>query len=103
MDTVVRSEYAGAAKTPQCGVPMVGLASAVAFATAGSLLGLSLLARKRRQPISGQLCLGVLAGCAAAVTWMKRKEQVDAARHLLHHIHKAQDARWLRKNPIAYA
>jgi hypothetical protein len=103
MDTVERSDHAGAAKTPQCGVPMVALASTVAFAAAGSLLGFSLFVPREKRSVPAQLCLGLLVVCAGAVTWKRRKEEADAARHLLRHIHKAQDARWLRKNPVTYA
>lgn len=81
---------------------MVGLVSAIVFAAAGSLLSYSLLSRKRRLPVTGQLFLGVLAGCAGAMTWKKRQEEALAARHLLGHMHEVRDARWLRKNPVAY-
>jgi hypothetical protein len=80
----------------------LGLASAVAFAAAGSLLGYSLLSRKRRVPVSGQLLLGVLAGCAGMVTWKKRQQEMDAARHLMDHVHEVRDTRWLKKHPVAY-
>ena len=102
METAVKSTKTNLVRAPQECVPVVGLASAVAFAAAGSLLGISLLARKRRLPIPGQLCLGALAGCAAAVTWMKRKEEMEAARHLVRHVHVVRDARWLKKHPVAY-
>jgi hypothetical protein len=66
------------------------------------VLGLSLLARRRWLPVPFQLGLGVLAGCAAVVTWSQRQEEIAAARQLVHHAHEVRDARWLRKNPVAY-
>jgi len=92
----------GAGKTRQADVPVLGLASAVAFAAAGSLLGVSLLVRKRWLSVPFQLGLGVLAGCAAVVTWSSRQEEMAAARQLVHHANEVRDARWLRKNPVAY-
>jgi hypothetical protein len=102
MDTAVVSTNANPSKAGQCDVFLVGLASAVAFAAAGSLLCYSLFSKKRRLPISGQLCLGVLAGCAGAVTWKKRREEMEAARHLIDHVHEVRDTRWLKKHPVAY-
>src|SRR5450631_1396572 len=81
---------------------LLGLLSAVACAAAGSWLGFSFLSRKRRLPVVGQLFLGVLAGCAGAVTWKQRQAEADAARHLVHHVHEVRDKRWLKKNPVAY-
>jgi len=91
-----------ARKAPQADVPVLGLASAVAFAAAGGLLGFSLLARRRWLSVPFQLGLGVLAGCAAVVTWSSRQEEMAAARQLVHHANEVRDARWLRKNPVAY-
>ena len=101
MQTALTSDNATAA-TAGNGGALVGLLSAVAFATAGSWLGYSLFSSKRRLPVAGQLVLGVLAGCAGVLTWKKREAEAEAARHLVHHVHEVQDARWLRKNPVAY-
>jgi len=101
METMTFANSA-AHKEVQATVPVLGLASAVAFAAAGSVLGLSLLARRRWLPVPFQLGLGVLAGCAAVVTWSQRQEEIAAARQLVHHAHEVRDARWLRKNPVAY-
>lgn len=101
MGSAVRSTGSIQSKAAQDGA-VVGLASAVAFAAAGSLLGYSLFAKKRRFPISGQLCLGVLAGFAGVVTWITRQEEMEAARHLVGHVHNVRDARWLKRNPVAY-
>ena len=79
------------------------VASTLAFAAAGSLLGYSFFAPKERRSVSGQVCLGVLVLCAGVVTWQKRQEEAEAARRLVHHVKGARDARWLRKNPVAYA
>jgi hypothetical protein len=81
-------------------LPVVVLASAAAIA-AGGLLACSLRG-KRRTSLSGQVCLGLLAGCAAAVIWNRRREEASAARHLMAQIHDVCDARWLKKHPIAY-
>jgi hypothetical protein len=102
MGTAVVSINGNSSGAEQCEVPLLGLASAIAFGVAGSLLGYSFFSRKRRLPISGQICLGVLAGCAGVVTWMKREEEMEAAHHVIHHVHEVRDARWLRKNPVAY-
>jgi threonine/homoserine efflux transporter RhtA len=88
---------------PLNAVPVIALASTVACAAAGILLAYSLFpAKKRRLPISAQVALGALIACAGAVTWKKRQEEADAARHLVHHVHLVRDAHWLKKHPIAY-
>jgi hypothetical protein len=67
------------------------------------MLAWSLLpAKRRRLSIAGQVSLGVMAACAAVVIWKKRQEEASAARHLFTHIHEVRDARWLKRNPIAY-
>jgi hypothetical protein len=101
MDTAVRFANAARSSEPEDGIPLLGLASAVAFAAAGSVLGYSLLC-KRRLPVPGQVILGLVAGCAAAVAWHERQEELDAARHLIEHVHEVRDTRWLMKNPVAY-
>ena len=84
-------------------VPVVALASALAFASAASLLAWSFFpSRKRNTSIAGQVSLGVIAGCAAVVVWNKRQEEAAAAHHLIDHIHEVRDTRWLKKHPIAY-
>jgi hypothetical protein len=103
MDAALSQESINAGKASDQCVPMVALASTVAFAAAGSLLGFSLFAPKRFRSVPGQLALGLLVVCAAAVTWQKREEEAEAARLLMHRMRDARDARWLRKNPIAYA
>jgi hypothetical protein len=88
---------------PHDAVPVVGLASALTFAAAASLLVWSLIpGRKRRASIVGQVSLGVLAAGAAVVVWNQRQEEAAAARNLFDHIHEVRDARWLKKHPIAY-
>jgi hypothetical protein len=81
---------------------MVGLASALTFAAAGTLLGYSLLAKERRLSISVQLALGLVAGGAGVMTWRKRQEQLAAARNLIDRVNDVWDGRWLKKNPVAY-
>ena len=89
-------------KEPEA-IPVVALASSLAFLAAASLLVWSLFpARKRNASIVGQVALGVLAGSAATVLWSKRQEEAAAAHHLMHHIHEVRDTRWLKKHPIAY-
>jgi hypothetical protein len=84
-------------------IPVVALASALAFTAAASLLVWSLFpTRKRNASIVGQIALGVLAGSTAAVLWNRRKEEAAAAHHLIDHIHEVRDTRWLKKHPIAY-
>jgi hypothetical protein len=102
MDTAVVSTHPNPSRAQEWDVPLLGLASTFALAAAGSLLGYSLLSRKWRLPISGQICLGALAACAGVVSWMKRQEEMEAAHHLVHHVHEVRDARWLKKNPVAY-
>jgi uncharacterized membrane protein YqjE len=88
---------------PQESLPIVALASAFAGAAAASLLAWTFLpARKRRASIAGQVSLGLLAACAAAIVWQQRQQERNAARHLFSHIHEVRDARWLKKHPIAY-
>jgi hypothetical protein len=103
MHTDVSSTNA-APNPPQCAVPLIAVASTLALAAAGTLLVCSLFpSKKRRLSISSQVCLGALVACAGALTWKNRQQEVDAARHLVAHVNQARDARWLRKNPIAYA
>jgi 4-hydroxybenzoate polyprenyltransferase len=83
-------------------VPLAALASVAILAAAGTLLAYSLLPRRKRPPIPGQLGLGLIAACAAAVIWNQRQEEADAARHLMSHIHEVRVTRWLKKHPIAY-
>jgi 3-keto-L-gulonate-6-phosphate decarboxylase len=83
---------------------MLAVASTLALAAAGTLFACSLFPTgKRRLSVSSQLCLGALVACAGAWTWKNRQQEVDAARHIVAHVNQARDARWLRKNPIAYA
>jgi len=102
MDNAVVSINANRSRAKECDVPLLGLASAIAFAVAGSLLGYSFFSKKRRLPVSGQICLGVLAGCAGVVTWIQREEEMEAAHHVIDHVHEVRDAQWLKKNPVAY-
>jgi uncharacterized membrane protein YqjE len=84
-------------------IPVIALASSLAFVAAASLLVWSLFpAKKRNASIVGQVALGILAGSTAAVIWNKRQEEAAAAHHLLDHIHEVRDTRWLKKHPIAY-
>ena len=99
METAVKSTYANGS----CDVPLAGLASAVAFVAAGSLLGYSLFSKKRRVPVSAQIGLGVLAGCAGVVIWKDRQGEALAARQFIGHINDKRDAHWLKRHPITYA
>jgi hypothetical protein len=104
MDTDLRSTNANAPNPPQSAVPLLALASTFALAAAGTWLVCSLFpVGKQRLSRSSQLCLGVMVACAGAMTWQNRQEEIAAARHLAAHVNHARDARWLRKNPIAYA
>jgi hypothetical protein len=104
MDTAATPANATNPTPSQSDVPIVALASTVALAAAGTLLAYSLFpSRKRRLSIPSQVCLGALVALAGAVTWKNRQEEVAAARHLVANVNHARDARWLRKNPIAYA
>ena len=104
MHTDVRSTDGNVPNPPQSAVPLLVVASTLALAAAGTLLACSLFpTKKRRLSVSSQVCLGALVACAGALTWKNRQQEVDAARHLVAHVHQARDARWLRKNPIAYA
>jgi len=102
MDTAVSFANAARSREPEVGVPVAGLVSAVALAAAGAWLGCSLLSSKRRLPDAGRLLLGLLAGYAGVATWKQRQAEIEAARHLIEHVHEARDARWLRKHPVAY-
>ena len=99
METAVKSTYANGS----CDVPLAGLASAVAIVAAGSLLGYSLFSKKRRVPMSAQIGLGVLAGCAGVVIWKDRQGEALAARQFIGHINDKRDAHWLKRHPITYA
>lgn len=102
MDFAEATAHAPAPTEPE-GIPIVALASSLAFLAAASLLVWSLApSRKRNAAITGQVALGVLAGSTAVVVWNKRKEEAAAAHHLMDHIHEVRDTRWLKKHPIAY-
>ena len=103
MATATRYDSASASKAQQCDVPVVAVAATLALAAAGSLLGYSLMAPRRRRSFPGQLCLGAVMACAGVVTWKKRQQEAAAAHHVLTRMRKASDARWLKKHPIAYA
>jgi hypothetical protein len=102
METAVATENQnGKCAGCECG-SVVGLASAVTFAAAGTLLSYSLLARRRRIPVPVQLLLGLVAGGAGVMTWRKRQEELAAARQFMDHVHDVRDKRWLKKHPVAY-
>jgi len=82
--------------------PALALASTLAFAAAGTLLGYSLIAKKRRIPVSVKILLGLVAGGAGALTWSRREQELATARHLIGRVHDVRDARWLKKHPVAY-
>jgi hypothetical protein len=103
MDWPETSAHATTPNPLEDSVPVVGLASALTFAAAASLLVWSLFTgRKNRSSIVGQVSLGVLAAGAAVVVWNQRQQESAAAHHLFTHIHEVRDARWLKKHPIAY-
>lgn len=102
METAVATEGRNEACAECCCGSVVGVASAVTFAAAGSLLGYSVLARRRRIPVGVQLLLGLVAGGAAVMTWRKRQEELAAAREFVHHVHDVRDKRWLKRHPVAY-
>ena len=102
MDSGVMSANGDLIQESPCEVPYAGLASAVAFAAAGSLLGYSLFAKKRRLPVAGQVFLGAVAGCAGAVIWTRREQEWAAARELVEHVNDARDRHWLKRHPVAY-
>jgi hypothetical protein len=101
MKTGVTSADTNSSCRAECDA-MVGLASALTFAAAGTLLGYSFLAKERRLSIPVQLALGLVAGGAGVMTWRKRQEQLAAARNLIDHVNDVGDGRWLKKNPVAY-
>lgn len=103
MDRPEVSAHGTTSNPSQDHVPVVGLASALTFAAAASLLVWSLFPGSKRRPsIVGQVSLGVLAAGAAVVVWNQRLQEAAAAHHLVTHIHEVRDARWLKKHPIAY-
>jgi hypothetical protein len=102
MTTAASNGDASGLRAVRSDVPVVSVASAVALAAAGSLLGYSLFAKKRRLPASGKVLLGVVAGFAGLGMWVKRQEEMDAARRVMGHVHEVRDARWLKKHPVAY-
>ena len=83
-------------------VSVAALASALTFVAAGTLLGYSMLAKKRRISIPVQLLLGLVAGGAGVMTWRRRQEEFEAARFLMECLHDVRDRRWLKRHPVAY-
>ena len=100
MDSAVN--FPKLAKSSDDSVPVLSLASAVATAAAGSLLGLSLLPGKKRLSNTSRLGLSVLIACAGVVMWVTRQEEATAARNLIDFIDEKRDERWLRRNPIDF-
>jgi hypothetical protein len=93
----------GRAEDAACeGVPVLALASTLAFAAAGTLLGYSFAAQKRRMSVPVKLLLGLVAVGVGAVIWNRREEEIAAARQLMEHVHDARDKRWLKRHPVAY-
>lgn len=101
MESVATEDRSRTCAMCECG-SVVGLASAVTLAAAGSVLGYSLLSRKRRVPVPVQLVLGLVAGGAGVMTWRKRQEELAAARQFMDHVHDVRDKRWLKRHPVAY-
>ena len=87
------------------------LARASQIALAPALLGAAVgvfgiyLGRKGR--LGSAAILGGLVGCAigftGGVAWCTRAQTSAAARTALQNVQALRDARWLEKNPIAYA
>jgi hypothetical protein len=88
-----------------------GLARASQIALAPALLGAAVgvlgiyLGRKGRP--GNAAVVGGLVGCAlgftGGVAWGTRVRTGAAARNALHNVQAVRDARWLEKNPVAYA
>jgi hypothetical protein len=102
METAETLDTARIVEAPCDSLPVMALASTLAFAAAGTLLGYSLLAKKRRISVPVKLLLGLVAGGAGAVIWSKRQEEIEAARDLIERVHDVRDKRWLKKHPVAY-
>lgn len=75
----------------------------VAPTVAGAAIGIlsACLRGKRRSGLS--LAVGGLVGSALGFAWASRGLSGAAARGAMRKVNDVRDARWLEKNPIAYA
>lgn len=84
-------------------IPLLPLASAIAAAAAGGLLGFSLFSSgKRRFSAASQIGLGAVLAGAGAMLWVQRADQAAAVGRLLAWAGEKRDARWLERNPIDF-
>jgi len=75
----------------------------IAIGTAvGVAAAYSKSSRKTRYAVLGGL-LGSVVGFGAGVAWASRGVTGAAARNAISKVNTVRDARWLEKNPIAYA
>jgi hypothetical protein len=77
-----------------------GAVAGAAFAILSS--GLSPKAARRRTAAVGCV-IGSALGVSAVLAWRSRGLTRSAARNAVSKINAVRDARWLEKNPIAYA
>ena len=70
--------------------------------TLGVLAAYSKSSRKTRRAVLGGL-VGSVVGFGGGVAWASRRVTGAAARRAIGEVNTVRDARWLRKNPIAYA
>ena len=81
--------------------------SLVTPAVLGAGLGaLSVIFRKDRRSVSGVASAGLIGsvvGVGAGAAWASRDSARAAARAAMRNVNTVRDARWLEKNPIAYA
>jgi hypothetical protein len=81
--------------------------TAIAPALLGAAVGVLGIYLGRKGKLGNAAVLGGLVGCAVGFTggvaWGTRAQASAAARTALHDVQVVRDARWLEKNPVAYA
>ena len=81
--------------------------SALVSAAVGAVIGVLGICLTQRERKGQHAILGGLIGCAVGfgggVAWSTRNQTSAVARTAIKNVQAVRDARWLQKNPIAYA
>lgn len=99
----------GGAQNNQTSMPSLSRVSqsALAPAAVGAVIGVLGICLTTKQRRGQSAILGGLIGCAlgfgGGVAWCTRNQTSAVARNALKNVQAVRDARWLRKNPVAYA
>jgi ammonia channel protein AmtB len=79
------------------------LCTTAAVGAAAGMLSAYLRSRRSSSTIAMGGLIGSMVGLSSGVAWASRDRTEAAARNAVRRINTIRDARWLEKNPIAYA